>query len=133
MPESQTYTLSIPVVMLAVANAVLFAVGALLHSGVPIGPIEESVNVAVTGLEAIGGLLLVLATIGLFTAADWSRRLARFANTFAIASVAAVAMLLALDDDRSAAPVKAMQVLRVLFASVSLLLLYHNGRNQAAG
>jgi hypothetical protein len=127
MAGAQSHAISLPVVILAIANAVLFALGALLHVGLRVMPIDEPVAIPVTVLEALGGLLLALAAIGSFTSAAWSRRVARFANTFAIVVVLAVAMLLALDGERSAAPIKTMQVLRVVFASVSLLFLYHSG------
>lgn len=123
---------SAPVGLLLVANAVLFALGAMLHGGAELGAVSEPASVPAMALEVASTLLLALATIGLFTPAEWARRVARFANTFAIVTVVAVSMLLGLDGERSSASMKAMQVLRVVFATVSLLMLYHQAQRRTS-
>lgn len=122
-----------PVVVLAILNALLFAAGALLHIGIGIGPIDEPASRPAMMLEVAGAIFLGLATMGVFTAASWARRLATFANTFALVAVVAVSMLLGLDEERSAAGLKFIQVLRVVCASASLLILYHSGQDRRAG
>lgn len=67
-----------PVAVLAILNAALFAIGAMLHVGVAIGPIAEPVSVPAMMLEVVTTIVLALATMGIFTAASWARRLASF-------------------------------------------------------
>jgi hypothetical protein len=117
-----------PVAVLAFVNALSFATGALLHAGVQIGAMEEPIVRPAMVLQVVAAILLMLVTMGAFTDAPWARRLGRFANTFALVTVAAVAMLIGLDGARNSAGLKAMQVIRVILAAASLLTLYHSGQ-----
>ena len=126
--SEQPRAVPIPVVMLALANAVLFGLGSGLHLGVEMVAVDEPETMTGAGLEMAATGLLAAGALGAAADAKWGRKVVGFANTFAIVAVAAVAMLLGLDDVRSSGLVKAMQVLRVAFATLSLLMLYHSGR-----
>lgn len=116
----------IPVGMLAMANAAMFAIGALLHGGIAVVPVDEPELMGTMMLEAGCALLLVVAVGGMFTDAQRARRWAAVANTCVIVAVIAVAMLLGLDDLQSSSFVKTMQLLRLVFAVLSLLILHHS-------
>ena len=131
--EHRAPVVSAPTAVLMIVNAALFAIGALMHIGVAIGPIEEPASAPAMMLEVVATIVLGLATMGIFTSATWARRLASFANTFALVAVAAIAMLLGLDQERSAAELKFIQVIRVVLAATALLLLYQTGQRAQSG
>ena len=118
--------------MLALANAALFLAGGLLHAGVEIAPVAEPPLGSAVALELAAVGLLGAASLGAVVNAAWARAWMRFANLFALVAVAAVAMLLGLDGERSTGLVKGMQLLRVIFAALSLLMLYHAGHGRSA-
>lgn len=117
-----------PVAILTIVNAVLFAIGALLHIGVQVGPLDEAVSVPVMILEISGSMILGLATMGIFTGAAWARRLAAFANAFAILAVVAIVMLVGVDTMRVFSGGNLLKAARVILAAISLVLIYQPGR-----
>lgn len=119
---------SLPLVMLALANAALFALGAWWHAGLPFGEIAEPLRLVTTVLEAAAALLLLGAGAGTLLSAPWAFRHAAFAHCFALVVVLASGMLLALDHAPSSPSFRTMQILRVVFAGLCLVLVSQSAR-----
>lgn len=117
-----------PVAILTSVNAVLFAIGAILHIGVSMGALDEPVSVPVMILEIVCAMVLGLATMGIFTRAAWARRLAVFANAFAIVGVIGIVLLAGVDTMRIFSGGNLVKAARLILAAVSLMLLYRPAR-----
>ncbi|MFI6816581.1 hypothetical protein ACIBG7_29550 [Nonomuraea sp. NPDC050328] len=80
----------------AAGIALIFVLGALLHTGVPLGPLREPVIVPATIAETVCGLALLAAAWGALGGRAWAWRGLRAGYTVALAGVLVGTLALAL-------------------------------------
>ena len=104
-------------------NGALFVVGALLHSGVQVGSVDEPFAGPSMMVQVVCAIVLGVATAGVFTRAAWARRVALAANMLALIGLTIIAWV-AFDRPEVGAPgANALHVVRALLAIGSLVLL----------
>lgn len=118
------------VAILTAVNAGLFAVGALLHTGIPVGPLEEPVVVAATMVEVVCAIILGISTMAIFARGGWARRLTVFANVVAILGVCVVTVVLIVNEQPSTNGNTALQIVRAVLGFLGLSSLLRSPRSE---
>ena len=72
---------------LMLANAVLFALGAIQHAGVALGPLHEPVILPARIVETCCAIALILGVVAILARLHWARGAVIAANLVAIAGV----------------------------------------------
>ena len=112
--------------LLMLANAVFFASSALLHLGVPLGPLSESRIVAAAAVESICALGLIAGVAALVYAPRGGMLAAFVANVVALAGVATGVIAVALGAGERTLSNDLGHLIMTLLALAALWLLVKN-------
>lgn len=112
------------------ANAALFIVGAILHLGVPLGPLSEPRIVAAGVAETVCALALTAGALAPIYAPRISVVAAAAANLIALAGVTLGVIALAFGAGTRTVSNDVAQLLMTVLAFTSLWLLFARRRNR---